>query len=176
MRDLPVPIREFILSLTDEKLSPAYLLTTQEGKLVRWGGELESYGVEGLKEDLDISEHIPFLAGLFPFNTNNMFLPQVETREGVAADIYLFTRDQDVWVLFLDATADRTVRQKMQQKLYDSRLRVSDLEREGDALYKANVVLEEIVRERTADLWQTILQLRQQLAERERVRKAQSGK
>lgn len=176
MSDLPIPIQNFILSLTDEKLSPAYLLATHEGKLIQWGGELQSYGVEGLEKNIDVSDHISFLAGLFPLATSNIFLPQVETREGIAADLYLFTREEGIWVLLLDATAERVLRKNMQQKLYDSRLQVSDLEREGDALYKANVVLEQIVRERTADLSQTILQLRQQLEERERARKAQGVK
>jgi hypothetical protein len=175
MSELPVPVQDFIVSLTEDKLSPGYLLVTQEGRLIQWGGDLESYGIEGLQENMEVSEHIPFLAGLFPLATSSMFLPQVETREGVVADAYLFTREQGIWVLLLDSTAERALRQSMQQKLYDSRLQVSDLEREGDALYKANVVLEQIVRERTADLSQTILQLRQQLAERDRAKKAQGG-
>jgi C4-dicarboxylate-specific signal transduction histidine kinase len=55
--------------------------------------------------------------------------------------------------------------------LYQSRLQVSDLEREGNALYEANAVLEQLVSERTAELSQTILQLRQQIAETERAQK-----
>ena len=176
MSSLPVPVQEFILSLTDEKLSPAFLLASPDGKLIRWGGELDSYGVEDLEEQIDLNEHIPFLTGLFPLATGNLFLPQVETREGIAADLYFFTRDEGVWILFLDATAERTLREKMQQRLYDSKLQVSDLERDGEALYKANVVLEQIVRERTEDLSRTILQLRQQLFERDRARKAQGVK
>jgi C4-dicarboxylate-specific signal transduction histidine kinase len=49
---------------------------------------------------------------------------------------------------------------------------VSDLERESNSLHDANAVLERLVSERTADLSQTILQLRQQLAEMARARKA----
>ena len=60
----------------------------------------------------------------------------------------------------------------MQQKLYDSRLQVTSLEREGEALYEANAVLEQMVSERTAELSQTIQKLRQQLSEVERARKA----
>lgn len=52
-----------------------------------------------------------------------------------------------------------------------SRLQVNDLQREGNALYEANAVLEQLVSERTAELSQTILQLRQQLAEIDRARK-----
>jgi hypothetical protein len=171
MRDLPVPIRDFILTLTDDMLSPAYLLVTEDGRLIQWGGELESYGIEELRENLDVSEHIPFLIGVLPLGANSIFLPHVQTKPDVFADVYLFSREQGTWVLLLDSTAQAGQRQNMQQKLYDSRLQVTELEREGDALYKANAVLEQLVRERTADLSRTILQLRQQLTEIEQARK-----
>jgi hypothetical protein len=171
MSRLPIPIQEFILSLTDDTLSPAFLLVTHDG-ITQWGGDLESYGIKGLEQNMDVGEHILFLEGLFPMATSSIFLPRVETKPGVYADIYLFNRDEGTWVLLLDSTAETTKRQNMQQKLYDSKLQVTELEREGDALYKANVVLEQIVRERTAELTQTILQLRQELAERERAKKA----
>ena len=171
MRDLPLPIRDFILALTDDMLSPAYLLVTEDGRLIEWGGELESYGIEELRENLDVSEHIPFLIGVLPLGANSLFLPHVQTKPDVFADVYLFSREQGTWVLLLDSTAQAAQRQSMQQKLYDSRLQVTELEREGDALYKANAVLEQLVRERTADLSRTILQLRQQLTEIEQARK-----
>lgn len=168
---LPAPIRDFILTLTDETLTPAYLVVSEKNGLADWGGDLESYGIRDLEKEMDVSEQLPFLAGLLPLETNNLFLPRVQTKPGVYADVYLFTREQGTWVLLLDATADSAKRMSMQQKLYDSRLQVTELEREGDALYKANAVLEEKVRERTAELTQTILQLKQELAERERVEK-----
>jgi len=169
--DLPQPIREFILALTDDTLSPAYLLVN-ETKLTAWGGDLESYGIAGLKKELDVGEHIPFLAGVLPLGDTSVFLPRVQTKDGVYADIYLFGREFGTWVLLLDATAETAQRYTMQQKLYDSRLQVSDLQKESSALLETNVILEELVRERTADLMQTILQLKQQLAENQRVRKA----
>ena len=171
MSELPSPIRDFILTLTDETLSPAYLLLSEKDGLADWGGDLESYGVKDLEKNMDVSEHITFLAGLLPLGTSSVFLPKVQTKPDVFADVYLFTRDQGTWVLFLDATTDSAKRLGMQQKLYDSRLQVSELSRESDALYKANAVLEEMVRERTAELTQTILRLKQELAERERVEK-----
>ena len=42
---------------------------------------------------------------------------------------------------------------------------MTSLEREGEALYEANAVLEQMVSERTAELSQTIQKLRQQLSE-----------
>jgi hypothetical protein len=169
--NLPQPIRDFILALTDDTLSPAYLLVN-ETKLSKWGGEIESYGVVGLHQGLDVGEHISFLTGILPLGEGSVFLPRVQTKPGVFADLYLFGREEGTWVLLLDATADSARRRTMQQNLYDSRLQATDLRKESKGLLEANVVLEELVRERTADLMQTILQLKQQLAENQRARKA----
>lgn len=170
MSDLPSPIIDFLLGLTDETLSPAYMLVSANG-LAEWGGDLESYGIKGLQENIDVSEHIPFLVGMLPLGTSSIFLPSVQTREGIFADVYLFHREQGTWILLLDATAPTAGRVDMQQKLYNSRLQVTDLEREGNALLKANITLEHLVRERTMDLTQTILHLQQQLAEVQRLQK-----
>lgn len=172
MSELPAPIRDFILSLADDTLSPAYLLVTDTGTLIEWGGDLESYGIKELERNMDVSQHVTFLSGLLPLATNGLYLPRVQTETEVFADVFLFSREQGTWVLLLDATADTARRLSLQQKLYDSRLLVTDLEREGDALYKANAVLEQLVRERTAELAQTVLQLRQELDARERTTKA----
>ena len=169
--DLPQPIRDFILALTDDTLSPAYFLVN-ETKLAEWGGDFTSYGITGLEKGLEVTEHIPFLTGVLPLGESSVFLPRVQTKDGVFADIYIFGRQYGTWVLLLDATAETAQRYVMQQKLNNSRLQVSDLRKESTALLEANVVLEELVRERTADLMQTILQLKQQLGENQRTRKA----
>lgn len=171
MTNLPLPIRDFILSLADDTLSPAYLLVTGSGQLIERGGELESYGLKDLATNQDVSESVPFLLGVLPLEGKSLFLPHVQTKPGIFADVYVFSREQGTWILLLDSTVETSRKQSMQQKLYSSRLQVNDLEREGHALYEANAVLEQLVRERTAELSQTILQLRQQIAETERVRK-----
>lgn len=171
MSKLPTPIRDFILTLTDENLCPAYLLLSNNGELLEWGGDLQSYGIQDLQRNMNTAEHIPFLIGLLPLDSNSVFLPNVQTTDQVFANLYLFEREQGTWILLLDASADIARRRPLQQRLYDSRLQVSDLQREGDALYKANAVLEELVRERTAELTRTVLRLQQELAARKRVEK-----
>lgn len=171
MTELPAPIRDFILALTDETLSPGYMLLKDEGALLEWGGNLEAYGIKDLKRYMNAAEHVSFLIGLLPLDSSSVFLPHVQVTPDVFADVYLFEREQGVWVLLLDSTANTEKKLKMQQKLYDSRLQVEDLAREGDALYKANAVLEELVRERTAELTNTILRLKQELEERHKVEK-----
>jgi hypothetical protein len=172
MNDLPIPIRDFILSLTDDMLSPAYLLVTEDGQLIVFGGDLNSYGLNGLTQGVNVTDIVPFLFSVLPIEGKSLYLPNVQTKAGVFANVYVFTREQGTWVLLLDATVETSRKQKMQQRLYDSRLQVSELERESTSLHEANAVLERLVSERTADLSQTILQLRQQLDKIERARKA----
>ena len=169
--DLPQPIRDFILALTEDTLSPAYMLVN-DTKLAEWGGDMEAYGISGLGKGLDVGDHVPFLTGILPLGESSAFLPRIQTKEGVFADIYIFGREYGTWVLLLDATAETGRRLTMQQQLYDSKLETSDLQKEGKALLNANLVLEDLVRQRTSDLMQTILQLKQQLAENQRARKA----
>lgn len=172
MSELPVPIRDFILELTEDMRSPAYMLVSGENQLRAWGGDWGAHDVAGLDERLDVSEHVPFLQGLLPLETNNLFLPYVQTREGQYADIYLFQRKEGTWVLVLDATADAAKRQRMQQKAWDLSLHVSDLEREGDKLFEAQSILEQKVRERTAELGEANLQLKRELMKRKSIENA----
>lgn len=172
MSELPTPIRDFILELTEDMRSPAYMLVNNENQLMAWGGDWGAHDVSGLDERLDVSEHIPFLQGMLPLETHNVFLPYVQTREGQYADIYLFQRKEGAWVLVLDATADATKRQRMQQKASNLSLQVADLEREGEQLYEAQSILEEKVRERTQELGEMNLQLKRELVERKRVEDA----
>ncbi|HEY0375788.1 MAG TPA: PAS domain S-box protein [Pyrinomonadaceae bacterium] len=171
MSDLPVPVRDFILELTEDARSPAYMLVGDDNRLAAWGGDWSAHDVVGLDERMDVSEHITFLHGMLPLETPNVFLPNLQTHEGLYADVYLFRRKEGTWVLLLDATADASTRQRMQQKSHDLRLRVGELEREEDALYEVQGVLEEKVRERTHDLAETNSRLRKELAERQRIEK-----
>lgn len=165
MTDLPTPIRDFINSLTEDTRSPAFLLVDEEDGLSEWGGDLESYGITGLQKNMNVTEHIFFLTGLLPLDTNSAFLPNVQLTEGVFADVYVFRRDQGTWVLFLDATAGAVKRQSMQQRTYDLGLEVYDLERKGESLGEVNTLLEQRVREQTAELSLTVRRLQQELAE-----------
>lgn len=172
MSELPTPIRDFILELTEDMRSPAYMLVDEENQLKAWGGDWGAHEVSGLDERIDVSEHVPFLQGMLPLEAHNLFLPYVQTREGQYADIYLFQRKEGTWVLLLDATADASKRQRMQQKAWDLSLHVSDLEREGDKLYQAQSILEQKVRERTVELGDANLQLKRELQERKRIEDA----
>ncbi|HEX8175670.1 MAG TPA: PAS domain-containing protein [Pyrinomonadaceae bacterium] len=172
MSELPIPIRDFILELTEDMRSPAYMLVDGENQLRAWGGDWAAHDVLGLDERLDVSEHVPFLQGLLPLETNNLFLPYMQTGKGQYADIYLFQRKEGTWVLLLDATADAAKRQRMQQKANNLSLQVTELEREGEQLYEAQGFLEQKVRERTEELGTANLQLKRELQERRRMEEA----
>lgn len=172
MKELPLPIRDFILELTEDHRSPAYMLVADDERLSEWGGDLGAYGITGPEKNMNVGEHIPFLQGLLPLETNNLFLPRMQTGGEQYADVYLFNRQEGTWVLLLDTTADAAKRQRMQQKANDLSLQVTELEREEEALFEAQTILEQRVRERTSELAQTNLQLRNELAERKRVEQA----
>lgn len=165
MADLPGPIREFIDALTDDLLAPAFMLVSDGDGLIDWGGALSSYGISGLKENMQVSNHIPFLLGLLPLDSGSVFLPKVQTAAQVFADVYLFRRDEGTWCLLLDATDDVRKRQALQQRTYDISLRAAELEHEGRTLYDANSRLAERVKEQTSELSQTVVRLQQELAE-----------
>ena len=165
MADLPGPIRDFIDALTDELLAPAFMLVSDEGGLNYWGGALSSYGIGRLKENMQVGNEIPFLVGLLPLDSGNVFLPKVQTSPQVFADVYLFRRNEGTWILLLDATDDVKKRQALQQRTYDISLRAAELEHEGRTLYDANSRLSESVKEQTIELSQTVVRLQQELAE-----------
>ncbi len=169
MSELPAPIRDCMLALTVENRTPAYLLVNGDNGLSEWGGELGDYGITQPAADMDVSERLPFLAGLLPLDTRNLFLPYVQMATGRAADVYLFRGEQGTWVLLLDATPEVVERQQKQQRTHDLTLQVVDLQREGGELFEANSELEQRVRERTAELARTNQQLREELERRKAV-------
>lgn len=172
MADLPDPICDFIDALTDDLLAPAYLRVTDDQGLTEWGGALESYGLTELEKSMLADEHFAFLGGLLPLETGGVFLPHVQTMAGVFADLYLFRRDQDTWILLLDATANVKKRQALQQRTYDISLYAAELDREGRSLNDANTNLERRVREQTRELSQTVVRLQQELADGRRTEQA----
>jgi len=130
MIEVPVPIRDFMLALTFETRSPAYLLVGEDNAVVDWGGNLGSYNITGLQKNVDVDQQIYFLAGLFPLEDNSIFLPSVKMDGGLYADVYLFRGTQGTWVLLLDASAATIEQRRLQQKAHDLGLQVIELERE----------------------------------------------
>jgi len=140
--------------------------------LLEWGGALDSYGLRGLEKNMQVADHVAFLAGVLPVDAGGVFLPNVQTTSEVFADVYFFRRPQGTWILLLDATPNVRKRRALQQRAYDISLRAADLEQEGKALYDVNSMLEQRVSEQTAELSLTVVRLQQELAESKRTERA----
>jgi PAS domain S-box-containing protein len=172
MSDLPVSIRGFIDALTEDTLSPAWLYLEDGEKLSEWGGDLSSYGISGLENGMDVTEHIPYLGGMLPLEGNSLSLPRMQTRTGIFADIYIFRDDNGVWVLLLDVTSEARRRRRLQQRANEASMVATESKRESETLSRVNSLLEERVRERTAQLSQAVRQLEYELSEKEKAQEA----
>ena len=104
MTGFPAAITEHLLTAAGLERSPAYLQVEPDGRLTAWGGEVDRYGLEGLKLGQSVEQQVFFLAGLLPLDGPTLFLPCVQAGHGLAADIHVFHRDGYDWVLFLDST------------------------------------------------------------------------
>lgn len=136
MTELPAAIQTFLQTLKDELRSPAYLLVNEKNILIEWGGELASYGITGLKKGDDVSCQVPFLAELPPFDTDVICLPFIQTADDSYVDVYLFLREQGVWILLLDVTSVAHELRHMQQRANNLALEVAALKREKKSLLK----------------------------------------
>jgi PAS domain S-box-containing protein len=174
MAELPIPVHDFIDALTDDLLAPAFMLVSDDGELSEWGGSLESYGISGLEKNMQVADYLPFLVGILPIDAGGVFLPNVQTKSDVFADIYFFHRSQGTWILLLDATSNVKTRQTLQQRAHEISLHAADLEQEGKTLYGVNSMLEQRVSEQTRELSETVVRLQQELADSKRTQRALS--
>ncbi len=172
MLNLPTPINDFMLKLTSDTRSPAYLLVQDDGSLSEWGGNLAVYGIHDLLKEMPAKEQVYFLEGMLPLEKSPTFLPYMKTDSGLYADIYLVSEDTGTWVLFLDATFDARKRKAIQQKANDLSLYVVEQQREGEVLQQAKDELEELVERRTNALAKANFKLKLELEERLRIEEA----
>lgn len=113
---LPMPVCDYLHTLTLATRAPAYVFVDACGRLQDWGGEVANYGLTALQRGAAAEEQIPILMGCFPLEDGPLSLPCVETPSGFFADLYLFPTAAGVWVVLLDATAEEIQRRMLQQK------------------------------------------------------------
>jgi hypothetical protein len=150
MTQLPTPIRHFILALTCEIRSPAYLLLGEDDRLVEWGGELSLYNLSKLKKNIKVSQRLSFLAELLPIDANDIFLPAIRMEKRVYADVYIFHDEHGTWVLLLDSSASSAKLQRTQQRIFNLSLQLIKMKKEQAILAKANGLLEQRIKEPSA--------------------------
>ena len=121
--DFPVEILRYISDLTVRSLSPAYVCLDSDGCILEWGGNPQTFGINGLAKGADAVEHLPFLFGLFPLHTDPFVLYGVKVKGQLSTDIHIFKDEDRHWVLLLDANMREIQQFVVQQQLNITALR-----------------------------------------------------
>lgn len=119
---LPSPVVDHIIGMAIKDRSPAYLCSDKRGQLIGWGGELEVYGIQGLKLKEPINIQLPFLEGLLPLEETSCLLPCLKFNEKVSADVHIFPDSNCDWILLLNVTSLEMEQILRQQKINDLNL------------------------------------------------------
>ena len=117
MTALPRPIAKALDAHTRRPI--AYLQIDSGLLLVGAGGNLESFGLSGMRAQQPAAPQAIFLEGLLPPPETPFVLPAIEVGGGRAADLHFYRDGNHVWVVLLDVTAERDQARRIQQKAYD---------------------------------------------------------
>ncbi|HZS10281.1 MAG TPA: hypothetical protein VFD58_35965 [Blastocatellia bacterium] len=124
--DLPPTMLVYLNELNLKSQLPAWLMLAKDGTLSRWGGNLDYYGISGLRAGAPAAEQLRFLVGLLPVENEPIELPFVQTDSGIFADIHVFTAFSFDWVLIIDTTSHALEYRRMQQRGNELSLRSYD--------------------------------------------------
>jgi class 3 adenylate cyclase len=122
MEGLPASVAGRLQALAFADRAVAYLQIDAGLALIGAGGELDAYGLTGLRLGEPAAEQAVFLQGLLPLVETPYFLPSVELANGRAADLHFHLEADIVWLVLLDVTPERDAARRMQQKAYDMTL------------------------------------------------------
>ncbi len=116
MFEMPAAVDAYFKQLSDEQRIPAYLQVDLQGNLTAWGGNIEAYGMTGLRAGEPVGDQVFFLEGLLPLDHELLVLSCMQTDSGRPADLHLFHTNESDFALFLDASAQELQQRLMQQK------------------------------------------------------------
>ena len=120
MRVLPRPLQKLVDSALVQPRQPAFLLTDSEGGVIRWGGDVERYGLKGLQKGRKIEGDPGWLQGLIPLQKplreDYLYLPWVQVGGNLVADLLLTEGEEGVWILLLEASEEEQQRRQLQQQ------------------------------------------------------------
>ena len=122
MMGLPPGVTEALQSVTYGRRALAYLQIDAGLRLVGAGGNLKNYGLDALRLGDPAPDQAFFLEGILPLEEAPFFMPSIELACERAADLHFYVEDGCVWVVLLDATAERDQARRVQQKAYDMTL------------------------------------------------------
>jgi sigma-B regulation protein RsbU (phosphoserine phosphatase) len=168
MDGLPASVTERVQLLTCSERAVAYLHLNENQLLLAAGGQLENYGLAGVRVGQPVVEEAFFLQGLLPIPESPYFVPSVELAAGRVADVHFHTEGNGVWVVLLDVTFERDAARRMQQKAYEMTLlqeREALLNRRLEAANAALLASQRELEASRAELMRTHEQLRGELGE-----------
>jgi class 3 adenylate cyclase len=122
MNKLPEPIVDKLFDLILQKRPLAYLQLELDSQLINAGGELSRFGLDHLKPGISVPEEIDIFTGLLDPVVMPIDLPFLETPSGAIADVYLFMKENHIWILFLDSQEKQQKQRAVRQKVNDLRL------------------------------------------------------
>jgi len=122
MEGVPTTIAEQLQTLLCSERAVAYLQVDSGLNLVGAGGQLNAYGLAGLRLGEQAAEQAFFLEGFLPPVDTPFVVPSVELPSGRAADLHFFLQDDTFLVVLLDVSAERDAARRIQQKAYDMTL------------------------------------------------------
>src|SRR5215831_12724948 len=122
MEGVPTAIVERLQALLCIERAVAYLQVDSGLNLVGAGGQLNAYGLAGLRLGEQAAEQAFFLEGLLPPVDTPFVVPSMELPSGRAADLHFFLQDDTFLVVLLDVSAERDAARRIQQKAYDMTL------------------------------------------------------
>ena len=122
MEGLPATVAEQLQAFTYSERAVAYLQLDASLTLIGAGGHLDVYGLTDLRLGEPAAEQAFFLEGLLPPVETPYVVPSMELASGRAADLHFLLRDDTLWVVLLDVSAERDAARRMQQKAYDMTL------------------------------------------------------
>jgi class 3 adenylate cyclase len=122
MSELPASIARRLETLTLTERRAAFLRIDETRVVVAAGGHLGAYGLAALCVGESVTTAAPFLEGLLPLDESPFLLPSVELGNGAVADLHFYEEGGAIWLILLDAAAERNATRRLQQKAYDMTL------------------------------------------------------
>jgi adenylate cyclase len=122
MAGAPIEVRNWLYNFIYNERSVAYLKIDSQLLVAAKGGSVEHYDLSSLRIGKPVAEQLEFMEGLLPCTDLPYHMPMVELPNGRVADLHLFADNACIWLLFLDATAERDNKQRIQQKAYEMTL------------------------------------------------------
>ncbi len=117
MASLPSQVRNFLIRLATYNRPLTYLRVDRQGRLLEWGGQLESFSLPPLEKGTRIGEQIYFLEGLLPSKEKIFSLSNVEVDSHLFIDIHVFQGRTSDWILLLAASEGAYERRSLLRKI-----------------------------------------------------------